>query len=86
MKKILLIWNAIPENCSIYLLEVDADLFERIVGLHNMYGNSDMEQEDFAWISEFLQTKTCIYNEGESVSTPIRGITVDAVVVCGYFC
>lgn len=86
MKKILLIWNAIPENCAIYLLEVDADLFERIVGLHNMYGNSDMEQEDFTWISEFLVDKSRVYDESNSLAPSIRGITVDAVVVCGYFC
>lgn len=69
MKNILIIYHYIPENVKIYSLEVEKELFDKIVSCNGCYVNTESEIPNSMWLEEFLMGKEPIYDmEDDPVS------------------
>lgn len=79
MKKVLLIYECIPDYLKIYELVVDNEEYHRLLNCHNKYYNSDVsneDSEDLDWLNEWIMQedkKDCvIFDNTEDSQEPIR--------------
>lgn len=80
-KKLLLIWESIPETTEAFILDVDSEIGHAALGSAGCYLNSIEEYTENAPINKLNELLT----EEESVTTdfPISG-PFEHVIVCGF--
>jgi hypothetical protein len=80
MKKVLLLWNAVPESITAYVLEADSELAglaRKSAGLY--IGSDDVKEDDpIVQLNDQLEAMEGIEADG------ILDGPFDCVIVCGY--
>ena len=85
MKRVLLFHVMVPDDLLVYLLDVDMEVFTKLLSLHGKYVNTvGISSEDSEWLCEFLEDKPHVYRDsvGEIPKLPHEGL--DAIVVTGF--
>ena len=80
MKNVLVIYELIPEDTKIYLLQVDKKTHDRVVACAGKYTNtsglSKRDDDNLNWLSEYLEK----HGESEETAKPLL-ISGDYTVV-----
>ena len=86
MKRVLLIYNLVPEDLKVYLLEVDEATLTRLSVLHGSYwGTGKGSVEDCDWLNGvILADKTPVYRDAVGDIPPIPHENLDAIVITGF--
>lgn len=85
MNKILLIWDDYS-LLKVYLLYVNEEKFEKIKKCHERYLNTESENEELFWLSEWLVDRETdlIFLSGEKGPEDFPVISESTLVVCGF--
>jgi len=84
MSKVLVIYEEVPENILIYLVELEGEELQKMLNCHNKYVNSDDFPES-DWLSNYLSDKISVYNQREDVNKSIGEIKADHIVLTGFY-
>lgn len=93
---ILLIWQEIPENLTIYEFPSDHPDREKILACHNKYINSDDLPEDHPifYVNDrmadengvnYYQEYMLFTDKEEPMTTGLPHATIDTIIVSGFF-
>jgi hypothetical protein len=88
--KVLLIWNEVPENLRVYMLDVNKEDYEKMRICHSkligLSGYTKQQDDALDWLSNFLLDKKneVIYeNNDNQVICDITNINANALIVSG---
>lgn len=88
---VLLVWEEVPEETKVYVLNVGPENFQRICKCHskfvNLVDNSEEDEQNLLWLAEFIQTNAKqIYGEqdGQRITEPYLMLDPCTVVVSGF--
>lgn len=82
MKRVLLVWEEIPESTKIYLLDLDGEALAKTLRAHGQIVNSTDNHDEALWLCEFLVGKQV---SGEHAAVYVGDMRIDYIVKSGFF-
>ena len=77
MTKVLVIWEEIPEESKLYLLELDGEELKKTLEAHGqLVGCTDTKSDGVEFLSEFLVGKTPIMDSSKILGKKAAPINV----------
>lgn len=88
MKKVLIIWEEIPEETKLFVLELEGKELEKTLKAHGqLVGCTDTKSDGAEFLSEFLVDKTPVLTSskiGKSKAFNVKELNFDYVVWSGF--
>ena len=88
MKKVLIIWEEIPEETKLFVLELEGKELEKALKAHGQLVNcSNTETDGADFLSEFLEDEIPVLSSskiGKSKAFNVKELNLDYVVWSGF--